>query len=438
MRCSRRAHFATRRIGLTQYRVRSTNVHRKASKQRCGACGHESFLFPSKPRASAASGHKAGTDSCCALRMKPIVTRGGCVASWLSIMFVSASCSGESESMQLAAPPVITRTPERTPSHPTCGLSVPEPIDLMPVIYGNHVVVSRSLHSVRLQGTARLTHEPDDFVEYYEAASSVERASLPTQMDRLLGTQMRSLSSPTGCRPTLRRIFASAWVQAGWAEEGSPLRRAQQTFRNGTGFLVAEVEPDCPVSQGDIVTTNLTAELHYWQVRSLTEEHDSPDRTRLIAKGVAALRTEPALAAQNALYESFRSRAGIPFPEHWWSLPDAFVRWSYATDGNDALLIVKLNGYASSENPYERFAAQWLGVWCVNAEGELVSLGPDTNNGIAYDHTSREVSVIGTSGSLPMILDSYYALRPLHMNASPENGRYQHYEYTLPPPSSVQ
>lgn len=313
---------------------------------------------------------------------------------------------------------------------PACGLSQPTPITLLPVIH-NHVVVQKDLGAAALSGPTKLLNEPDDFAEYYLAERSVQAASLPLRLRELRGASVRVLDGPEGCNPTLGKV--SAW---GWADEQglrwkreSPAYNARLAFMEGDTFLVAAIEPECDFWGAGVVTLDVIDDVRAWKVRSLMEEHDAAreeEREQLIAQGRAAVEREPGLAVQNAAYERFREGQSEALPEHWWSLPRTYEYFSYATLDRAALLIVELSARLHSEK--RSFDASWFGVWCVDDDGSLVSLGPDyipdefRESIRFYRH---RLSLFGSPGTLPNVLYSYFALMP-------KDERYHYVDYTLP------
>jgi len=317
----------------------------------------------------------------------------------------------------------------------------------MPTI-GDQVIVSPDLAAVRLRGQPRLIGEPEDFREYYLAEDAVDPGSLPARVRKLRDARVRFLSNlllglprpppgplfPENAQPEcgkLGKISAMAWADEeglGW-RQNAPLYNARRAFRDGAAFLVADV--NCG-HLGEVATVSPVDDFWQWQVRSLSTEKNNAEGAALIEKGRAALATEPALAVQNSAYESYRRKSGESAAEHWWSLPQCYQHWSYATAGSDAgLLITELSCHASSDA--ERFTGEWLGVWCVTPSGALVSLSPNYAPSSPREDISNhwQVNVVGPPKSLPIIFYAHSALRP-------EAGRYEYYEYTLSPPPELE
>ena len=304
----------------------------------------------------------------------------------------------------------------------------------MAVIH-DKIVVSTHLPAVRLQGAPKLIWEPDDHGEYYLAENKVDPTSLPARLRLLPGRSVDFLGNPNRCRTRLGPISAWAWADEqglGW-KPGAAQHNARRAFREGNAFLVADATSDCEVFAQRSATLSHIGNYRQWHVRSLLEEMDAPDVPDLISRGLAALEVEPALAVQNAAYERYRRKIGMPMPEHWWSGEGGYVYWSYATlEGAAPLLIVELE--TSITTPDASLANEWLGVYCIEPDQTLVSLGPDyvpieQRGSIRfYRHSLR---VVGAPGFLPMVLYAHYALRP-------ENGRYRFYDYTMSPPPMLE
>jgi hypothetical protein len=335
------------------------------------------------------------------------------------------TASFENDSTPSPSPSVSASAKVR--QHPTCRLTIPEPLELMPLLR-NQVVISRSLHATKLQGSPKLVGEPEDHSEYYLAESAIALETLPPRLARLRGAAIRFLTGPTDCRARLGKIKAWAWADedgVGWLRD-VPGFNAQRVFREGEAFLVAEIESQCEFARTlGVATLNTSDDLRSWTVRALLDETDNPESAALIQRGLVALEAAPALAVQNLAYERYRRRAGGPLPEHWWSLPNSYVYWSYATSGTDALLIAELKSTIARE-----FSGAWLGVWCLGNDGKLVSLGPDAipnEHATNIDFYHRHLDVVGPAGALPTVLYSYFALRPV-------GASYQLYDYSLDAP----
>jgi hypothetical protein len=306
---------------------------------------------------------------------------------------------------------------------------------MLPVIH-THVVVQQDLGAAVLSGPTKLINEPEDFAEYYLAERTVQAESLPKRLRDQRGAQLLVLDGPESCNPKLGKVSAWAWADEQglrWKRD-SPSYNARLSFTEGDTFLVAATDPQCDFWGAGVATLDAIDNVRYWNVRSLMEEHDAAqkgERQHLTALGRAALAHEPGLAVQNAAYERFREGHSEALPEHWWSLPRAYEYFSYATLEGAALLIVELN--ASVHSKIAPFDASWFGVWCVEDDGSLVSLGPDYIPREFREHIGfyrHRLSLFGSSGALPVMLYSYFAMMP-------DGERYRYVDYTLPVPPLI-
>gem|GEM_PF-6721369 len=311
---------------------------------------------------------------------------------------------------------------------PHCGMAIPKRIELIPM-FRNRLVVSRTLRSTRLIGPPRLITQPGELESHYVAESSFEPNSLPVQVQRLRGARVRFVNEPA-CSANVGGVSAIAWADGegrGW-KPGDALFNSVRAFRDGDSFLVADLETDC--IERDLVgaTGSLPAYFHVWQVRVLSEEPSTEGNVRLMQKGLAALETAAALAHVDAAYARFRRLVSQPLPERWWFLPRSDARWSLATDGDAALLLVELQSRAVVAD--QQFVGRWLGIWCIGRGGRLESLGVDFLPDELADtlgRTRNRLYVAGAPNEFPLILYAYHALQA-------DSGRYRPYEYALAAP----
>jgi hypothetical protein len=312
-----------------------------------------------------------------------------------------------------------------------CGLSIPRRIDLIPMIR-NRLVVSRTLRSTKLMALPKLIARPDDLESYYLAESAFDPNTLPSQVQRLRGAPVSFVNAP-GCHAKVGSFSAWAWADEeghGWRPDNAAFNAAR-AFRDGDSFLVADLEMDCQEKVTG-ATGDLPARFHAWRVSTLSEAAKTEENIRLMQKGLAALESEPALATSNAAYARLRNVAQQPLPERWWFLPRTYARWSLATDGEAALLIVELHGREMINK--DGFSAAWLGAWCIGHGGRLESLGLDYLPDALSDtltHYRHHLEVAGAPNELPLILYSYYALQA-------DSGRYRPYEYAVPAPPRLE
>ena len=321
---------------------------------------------------------------------------------------------------------------EESTADTTCGLSTPDPIELMPLLHGK-VVLSRSLHAVRLVGAPRLVFEAN-VGGYYLAESTIDPESLPNELQGLPDTPVHFVDANGRCHGKLGNVSAWAWADRGGSawQAGNPAVNALRVFRDGDSFLVADVAQDCGNENFAAATWRLPARFHSWRLRSLSEEPGNDIAVRLMERGLAALQTEPGLAVTNAAYERFRRGSEDLLPKRWWLLPQSYVYWSLATDAQAALLIAELQ--SRSFFAKHTFTAAWFAIWCIGAGGKLTSLSPDyVPHEFAKTITSfhHHLEIAGAPGELPLILYSSYALRP-------QAGHYTFYDYALPSPPALE